>query len=386
MYEFLMSQTPGPFIFRRIAVDAIQFTQKDPENFKLNTGLMNFNGNLKKGIIFQGYRFHDDRVINSLLYSGSMIRLQYGEKTHVIDFEDNIVRAGIIHHKDALRLRQIAELYIDGRFVGNATIDLVVLHGKNYTRREATIKAAPGLELKNVQVALGYDNLSSNGKDLTYHRGFLWRRPGIFNSFECLGTPLQAISNGPIDWYALYQDENLGFSHAIITIPEKRDRVEAIVSEGVRAGRFHYVYTWYNLNDISDSASAGIAEKTILLAGGLYHSFPSYAPIFENLEHYSRKDMSISYDFGAELNAVAALAFREASDGIDYNTGKFFNEKTMVWFDEKFNAFRDNLLKTKLFKRPYLFSRGLAFAAIACDALYRATGNPKYLKWQFDCC
>ena len=162
------------------------------------------------------------------------------------------------------------------------------------------------------------------------------------------------------------------------------DRLAEVVAEGSRNDRFDRVYSVYGMGDVDETASGRIREAKLLTSGGLYRSMEAYGELIRNSGNSPGIDFSASYDYGAELNAVGCY-YMFASSG-RYEPARRREDPEVAslkdWFDRHLSMFEQNFLLEQNDKEnpfPYLFGRGTAFAILATDCMYRATGERRYL-------
>jgi len=59
------------------------------------TDLQSVSGNLQRGQIYHGFRFHDGRKAD-IVYHGNLIRFQYEKQNYSLSVDDNIIDSQLI--------------------------------------------------------------------------------------------------------------------------------------------------------------------------------------------------------------------------------------------------------------------------------------------------
>ena len=180
----------------------------------------------------------------------------------------------------------------------------------------------------------------------------------------CRRTPTWPASPPP--WHTLPRDP--ATLHALSVVCEKPGELHWLVSQhlfpGPQAGRMV------------------AAERKIITAGGFYDLPALYA---DTLARHARAadagappiDLSISYDYGAELNAFARCYRVMASPAAPFADVALLHDlRASV---EHWNqVYQDRFIAASRTNRSAIFSRSLAFAAFAYADMFQATALPAY--------
>src|SRR5262249_53822397 len=187
-----------------------------------------------------------------------------------------------------------------------------------------------------------------------------------------------ALFEGPLDLYSVIQEGTAGFSYAIHFRVLEPDKIEAVIAEGQKDGTLNHVYGIYALGSVSNGESASVHETRVLTSGGLYENYGAYIDLLRSLDRFSGIDLSVSYDYGAEINAMASyyMYAERGLYGASVPTERL--EAIRSWLDQNIIAYRDNILRKSNGQYRYVFGRGLAFYALGLDCMYRATGDDQY--------
>jgi hypothetical protein len=152
-----------------------------------------------------------------------------------------------------------------------------------------------------------------------------------------------------------------GFAYGIGVIAQSKENIQ---SGAIQEKKFT---TYYQVT----SKSTVIDEDVILLAGGLYNTPEKYIPIFDNYEHWNKYELSVSYDYGAELHSISMIMLSDLQAKGEFRFSDAWDE---IYVQDKLQAFLDNFT-------PKIFPRGAAYAAVAAENFYRATGNRAFLNF-----
>jgi hypothetical protein len=380
LVRFIIANSPPPFVFRRRADERLEVKSDKPEDFRVATGLMNFHGNLKQAEMRHGYRFHDDRTLDAVSYGADYVRFSQKGRVYTTDVRHDIVTA-IQKEDHATTLSLTTDLKADSAVVGQATYAYRIEANKPYVALTVTVRAAKNVALTDVEVTTSLDQLDKLS-DVRYSKffGYLGSSPPVtVNAGN--GPKTHVLREGPVKWWALIQNGDLGFAYAINTIVDSPDRLRSITSTDEQSGHFRHVCARYALGTVNSEQAVSVTEKKVLLAGGLYSSMGRYDDIFAHLDDFPGLDLSISYDIGAELNGVAsayAADKRRLTGRPDQQPG-VYNPETRAWFDAIVDEYVAKYPIRIGGDYPYVFTRGHAFVILALDTIYAATGDVRYL-------
>ena len=384
LLSFVRRMSEGPVILRRIAKPMLNVQSENPENFRVSTGLMTFHGDLRRDEVAISYRFHDGRDVDAVKLTGNWIRFDLGGRTYQFDVKDSIVSARLARQDGLVILQHVSEFVVSGLTpIARATYSYTIDPALTRLLLDISVEALNGATLSNLQVTSAMDHLSDLSPQVSYQRFCGMRGEDL----SCRNVPAEArmsLAKDGLNWYSLIQLGNLGFSYAIHTQIMAPARLTEVTAEGSRNSRFDRVYSVYGMGDVDTTAPGRIGEAKLLTSGGLYQSMAAYGDLIRNSGNSPGIDFSASYDYGAELNAVGCY-YMFASSG-RYEPARRRDDPEVVglkdWFDRHLSMFAQNFLSEQNDKEnpfPYLFGRGTAFAILATDCMYRATGEDRYL-------
>jgi hypothetical protein len=298
--------------------------------------------------------------------------------------KDSIISARLARRDGLVILEHVSEFVVSWRTpVARATYSYTIDPALTRLLLDISVEALNGATLRNVQVTSAMDQLSDLPRGVSYQR-FCGMSGGDLSCRDAATEARISLAKGGLDWYSLIQLGNLGFSYAVHTQVLASDRLVEVTAEESRNNRFQRVYSVYGMGDVDETASGRIREAKLLTSGGLYQSMAAYGDLIRNSGNGLGIDFSASYDYGAELNAVGCY-YMFASSG-RYEPARRRQDPEVAglkdWFDRHLAMFEQNFLSEQNDKEnpfPYLFGRGTAFAVLATDCMYRATGEDRYL-------
>ncbi len=148
------------------------------------------------------------------------------------------------------------------------------------------------------------------------------------------------------------------------------------MAEGQRGGNFHWLYSLYAAETILPGVTHSISERKLLRAGGVQND-PTQ---FLNHSKTALLDYSETYDYGAELNAISCqymfASHRRYDDYPLYDQSLL--SSTRSWYDSHLQHYEQNFTSNNAGGSPFV--RGLAFAVMSLDCMYRASGDQEYLR------
>jgi len=383
LMKFVRQMSSGDIIFRRFAKPTVRVVSKDPKAFRVNTGLMNYHGNLFEGTIDIGYRFHDGRDVDAVRFAGNSVRFSFRNKTYQFDLKDSIVSADVLEQDGYVKLEYKGLIRIWGRPIARVVYAFKIDPTVTVLDIDILIQSLTKTPLRNVQVTSSLDRLSSLSEGITYKQ-FCAKFKSRLDCRTVGGSEGMTLASGPHDWFSLVQLDNPGFSYGIHIQPSSPDKLIGIVHEGeLSKDGFQKVYSTYQVDEIRAEAGSRISEAALLTAGGLYQSNRDFGDLIMRARSAPGMDLSASYDYGAELNSLGCY-YMFARSGM-YAPMREPDDKVVVglksWFDRHLKEFKTAFLAQKGSEEnpyPSLFSRGLAFSILGTDCMYRATGNGDY--------
>ncbi|WP_431270934.1 hypothetical protein [Dankookia sp. P2] len=247
----------------------------------------------------------------------------------------------------------------------------------------AELDLDPAVTVSGLVLTIGHDSLSHNENGV--HYGSICTDvpaagPGRFDAAGPGHTSIDAASG--VYWSMAQQDEMRGFALGVHSIPERSEclsTIEAVVRE---PARLHYVVSQYRFPEARTGGHVRAAERKIVTSGGFYGRV---ADCSEMLRRHAAEpsrfgqplDLSISYDYGAEI-AAFARCHRAVSGPDALATALPLKRRSRALFDRFHAVYAENLLAAHRLDRSAIFSRPLAFVALGLVDMWKATGEAAY--------
>jgi len=187
------------------------------------------------------------------------------------------------------------------------------------------------------------------------------------------------VQDGPAGLISIVQERRPpGFAHALHMRPLDPGRLLSTKAVVERRGRLHWLLTRYAAETLDAGESLTVREERLLVGGGLHNDPACRAAVLARAESGAGDDLSLCYDYGAVLNAVATHILLAA--GGRYHAapppGRIAGLRD--WCDAHLDAYFAALAPGRADAACRAYSRELAFVTLALDGLWRATGAEGY--------
>jgi SAM-dependent methyltransferase len=416
MVDYVVRLSPDGIIHRRAAVPELKLVSSDPERFQAFNGFFKLTGDLTKGVICPSIRYNDDRARLVGQYCGNLIRFGYKGRQHAVNIKSSIKKWAVDEHADRIVFSHSSEIRarpLIGKTtrVCDVTCKYTLWRARPTLEMSVTVTAAPGVTLEDVQLSTALDQLSSEG-------GFQTAIVGQGDEFQSHTARIKervTLRSGPADYLCLYEAGCIpGFAHGlhihfkdgsklkeiiaggnflkdIARRPSRwvssklKDvsggKLKGILAEGPSAAiNYDWVYARYGLGDLRGGETASIVEDRLLTGGGYYNKPQIYRQLMIAAKTGTGEvDPSVSYDVGAELNAVAVtLLF--AKLGL-YRISPPSAERLAslkAWFDRHLNTYLEVVRPGEAGEQIRVFVRGLSFMILSLDCMARAYPDGGY--------
>jgi SAM-dependent methyltransferase len=367
-------------IQRRWAAPQLRLLRDNPEDFHAYNSFFNLTGNLKAGIVRPSIRFNDNRTQFLGEYSGNVLRFRFRGRRQAVDIEDSIVDWQIAERDDHLLFSHTSSITARPRLgrprhVCNVTYRYRLWKARPAIELEAEISTLPGITLNDVQLSTGLDQLSAAYAFDTFISGW----DGHFTRGSPPTRHVGTLQTGPADYVGVSDKGHApGFSHAFHVRLRNGDQLGDIVAEGPQPGRFHWLYLRYALGRIRPERTHRVTEDRLLTGGGYYNKPEIYCQVLDGMASADNVDPSMSYDIGAELNAVALTLMmakqRRYASPPDPDRLTVLKE----WYDRHLHAYLDEHHVGDPDGPVPVFVRGLSFVILSLDCMTRAFGTNEY--------
>jgi hypothetical protein len=388
MVNFVCAMCEGPLIFRRISAPRFEAQRLEGGEGRFIHSFMNISCDLAKGVVTLGMRFHDGRTSRNAIFTGNYVRFGYGGRVHTVDVESGIYAHAIEADENGARLTWKSRIETRGgllgrgRHVGDLTYVCAISAHSMFVDFEAQLDIAPGIELHDVAMTFGLDQLSHNDNGIRYEVASAAQKQGpavrhVAGSDDSFNIPLDRAR-----YWSVYQTSHMaGFAAAIHNLPMGDANIVALRGRE-RRRRLHWVTAEHQFPG-PQRGTVRSGERKIITAGGLYAETELYADTFArhaavNDPSQPPIDLSVSYDYGAEINALARCL--TALKGADSPIGPEETERLTGIVSETLAnllaAYDAHFTQPAKTDPSVVFSRSLAYVAYARAAMTRAGADP----------
>ncbi len=394
--RFVIGMCDGPFIFRRLAGSRLQQVSRDGGVAQFVHSLMDIGCNLAQGAVTLGMRFHDGRTARNVVLTGNYVSFCYRGRAFSVDVEDAIVAHEIVHEGEHLTLSWTSELhfkphwYAPARRLGRLVHTVAVRANSMFVDLDATLDIDPAIAVGDVVLTFGYDNLSHSDNNVRYET--------IRASFS--DAPMQKRTAGAQGnlhvpaadaryWSIAQTSQISGFALAVHALPRPGSPLHSINASCKDKGQLHWLVSEYRFaGPQSGRVSAG--ERKAITAGGFYDLADAYADTLVGLAARADAggpaiDPSISYDYGAEV-----FAFTRCYCSLMGDNPPVDDPALRAELRDRIDHFVD--VYAAHFIVPFraggsaIFSRSIAFMALAYADMVEVTGEARYADALRDAC
>ncbi len=380
--RFVRSMCRGPFIFRRVASPRIEMEAEQDNVSRYIHSLMQVKCDLRRGTVLAGVRFHDDRPSEHLLlaenfveftHRGSRFKLAVGNKVESTSAEQDGYRLTLRHSSElrfAFRWRE--------RRLGRITYSFGIDARSMLIEVEAALDIEPGLTVSDVVLTIGHPNL-----DIPFY-ATIAAKTGSPESLVVTPREAGAATVGApgASYYAIRQGFISGDALAIHSAPREPGLLAGFATVVMDSGKLRYVGARYAFAGPHCGARLVAAEHKLITTGGFYDRIDDYAAFMRDAAaatpgEGAAYDFSISYDYGATINAFAkCLAVCAAGSVVPEPTTLPLELRALL--DETVNHYFDLYVDRHERQPDSIFSRELAFAILGLSTMYRTTGCDDY--------
>ncbi|HEY5048395.1 MAG TPA: hypothetical protein VII49_10270 [Rhizomicrobium sp.] len=384
--EFIWAMCDGPFIFRRIAVPRLVTVTHEGGKAEFLHSIMNVGCDLQRGIVTLGMRFHDGRTARNVQMTGNYIRFCYRNRVHTIDIEEHIQHWAIDESNGSLRLIWKAEIKFgtwSNRRLGELTYITTIRSGSMFVDVEAALEIDPSIEVSDVVLTFAYDALSTNDNNVRYEDirvAFDTALPTLITAGKSRKIELEAA--GAVYWCVAQRSHMSGFALAIHSLPRVGSPIDAIRATTQKSGQLHWLVSEHRFAGSWRGGRLLAAERKIITAGGFYDETAKYKTILAYHNQRSESgiapiDLSISYDYGAEVKAFARC-FRSLSGENPPVQDAALRNELRGRVDHFHQVYQSHFILPYRKNASAIFSRSISFMAFAYADMLIATGDPLY--------
>lgn len=385
--RFMDRLCDGPFIFRRIAAARLETLKEAEGNAEFVHALMDISCDLRRGMVSLGMRFHDNRQARYVTFTGNYVELTWHGERLVLDAETLIDETSVTRDGNIVELRHSAPLIHARRLrrsidFGRVTYIYRIDACSMLVSVAAEVTLSPEMEVEDVLVTFGQDGLS-HGENNVHYSHIVARTPaGDVAAYDAATPETRRIQTDGCGYYAIFQEEMAGFAIAVHTIIEDPHEVTGLVAVVRDPNRLHWVVSRHHFAGRHRGGVLRACEHKSITAGGLYERAADYERLWRAqlaTAGSSRMalDLSISYDYGVEMNAFAKC-HAALSAVPDLADTELTAAHMRAAFDRYLDYYLEHFLGLAGAKNTSVFSRQLAFAILAVATMLRATGDAVY--------
>ena len=381
--DFILRMSPGDIIQRRCGQPELRVVAADPQAFRIETAFFIVEGDLSKGVVRQSLRFNDGRTIVAAQHTGNTLRFRHIGRATTMDVEDAIDQFALeetpgrvtMWHSSAVTvatglLRRAPKVL--GHLRYSYTIDM----DRQAIATSVDLTTQPGVTLDDVTLSTALDQLSKSvGVD---YRCVALRAQGANHTMDRVTDGRKTLHSGPAEYVGISQvGASPGFSYGIHVLVRDSARLSAVVANGQKAGMLHWVALSYVIGRVEPGATVSVAEERMLTGGGYYDALEHYETVLR-AGLGGGYDPSMTYDIGAELNAVAAQIVL-AAHGCYANPPSPERLATLTaWYDRHLQRYFDFIRPGSADDLARVFTRGIGYVVLSLDCMLRATGAAHY--------
>ena len=374
MLRFVRAMCREPFIFRRASLPRLDAAERGGGFERWHHSLLTIGGDLGRGIVTFGPRFHDDRG-SAIWLTGNHVEFTWRGRRRRIAIEPAIDDTESVLDGGRLTLRHAGDVSAGGRKLGRVSYTYTFDARMPAFEIEAALDIATGVELGDVVLTIGHRHLGA------------FRDAVIVDNREPPGAPLFTVAvptRRHLDvagaaYYQIRQGRISGDAPAVHSQPREPRRLAAIEVTVRQPWVPHRIVARYEFPGRHSKARLVAAETKMLTSGGLYQRIGDYAGLLREAAAPAPGavvDYSIAYDYGSVINAFAKVFAVYAAGAAP----------APVTLRDEVRALCDGYLDTYFRyyvdeheRRPdAIFSRELAFVTLAAVTMCRATGDRRY--------
>lgn len=382
--DFVLRMSEGAVIQRRCAKAELRVLSVDPAAFRVETAFFIIEGDLARGIVRHSLRFNDGRTVTAAQHTGNMISFRHARRSATFDVENTITRheirveerSVVLSHTSTLQ-RAPTFLHRDPPVLAELTYSYSVSADRPSVGLTVTLAPMPGVTLRDVVLSTAIDQMSIvPGVD---YRAVAIRSKGSNQTHRTIADKRVFLHSGPADYCSVVQEgASPGFSYAIHTLLRDGAKLDDILARGQLEGRLHWLINRYAMGTVSGDNPAIIREERMVTGGGYYDALEHYTAVLSNGLGGGSSDPSMTYDIGAELNAIATHILFARMDQYAKRPSETRLESLTTWYDRHVQRYFDFIRPGEAGDLDRIFTRGIAFTVLSLDCMLRATADERY--------
>jgi hypothetical protein len=379
--RFVQSMRRGAFIFRRVGAPLLEPLGGDGDVPAYRHSLMRIRCDLGQGAVVAGLRFHDERDADNLLLAGNYVAFTHRGRRRKLPVPIGPASRQAVCSGQVLRLHHAGDIETAaGSRLGEIAYTYTFNARSMLFEVEVALDLEPAVEVADVVLTIGHGALSyclfntvatdgTNGGGPLYAAGVPSSR-----THAAAGAAYYAIRQEHISADALAV-------HSLSLAPQHLAGFDTVVAT---QGQLDRVVARYEFPGRHRGSRLVAAERKLITAGGFYERINDYAALMRQASgavalQRAACDFSISYDYGATLNALAKC-FAVAAAGQVPPDADVSADALRAEFDELLSHYCELYGYRHEIRPNAIFSRELAFAVLGVATMFRATGAAEYLR------
>ena len=312
MLRFVEAMCHGPFIFRRVAAPRLDRVEGTGPVGRFEHSLMHIRADLPNGLVTAGVRFHDGRTADNLLLTGNNVEFTHKRRRVRINPKGALTDIAAEQKGDRLTLRLSGDLVFSALWrkirLGRITYVYTIDARSMLIGVEATLEVDARAAVSDVVLSIGHDQLSHGYNGVRYDT-LAAKLAGGNTKFVAADKTRLILPAAGASYYEIAQAEIAGFALAVHTVPREPARLAEFDIRVAEPGKLHLVRARYRFDGSCRGATLKVGEDKLLTSGGFYDRVDDYAELMQHALKAGAQpsvfDYSVSYDYGAEINAFA---------------------------------------------------------------------------------
>lgn len=388
LLRFVRAMCRGPFVFRRLGAPHLEAAGAGGGPARYRHSLLRLGWDPAQASVIAGLRFHDERDGDNLTLGGNYVEFTYRGRR----CKEPVSAAGAVAECDGrvLRLHHAAELHAAPMFrqrrrLGTIAYTYIFDAGSALFEVEAALDLDPGAAVADVVLTIGH-----GGLDRCLFSAVVTDQSAQAAPVYAAGVPsVRLFDAAGAAYYMIRQLHISGDSLAVHSVPRRPHRLAGVETVVTTQGRLDRVVARYAFPGTSRGGRLAVAEYKTITAGGFYDRVADYAALMREAAAAQRqerggagrgraaRDLSISYDYGVTLNALAKCFVAASAEAAGRDAGCGRDELRSA-FDELLRHYCALYADRHAARPNAIFSRELAFAALGAATMAEATEAAEY--------
>ena len=188
----------------------------------------------------------------------------------------------------------------------------------------------------------------------------------------------QVLHGGLADYVGVSQvGASPGFSYGIHILVQQPDLLRDVIADGQKAGMLHWLGLLYTVGTVPAGGRVAVTEERMLTGGGYYDALEHYETVLRQ-GGGGAYDPSMTYDIGAELNAVAVQIVLANHGCYARPPAPERLAQLKTWYDRHLERYFGFIRPGSADDLSRVFTRGIGYVVLSLDCMYRATGDASY--------